>query len=245
MKITWIGQAGLLFEAENICVMIDPYLSDSVKKVNPANYRRVPVEERFLEIKPDVLILTHNHLDHTDPETLEVLLKKHSGICVLASQNAWREVRKYGGNHNYISFNHGTVWTMQGRTDSQTTDEKECQISFEAVYADHSDDHAIGVVIRYQGKVYYITGDTLYNKKVVADASKHADMVFLPINGVGNNMNMIDAARFSEEIQAKQTVPIHFGMFDELNPKEFLCATRVIPTMYKETNVWKGEKWKD
>ncbi len=226
MKITWIGQAGLLFETETICIMIDPYLSDSVKKVNPANYRRVPVDEKFFEIKPDVLVLTHNHLDHTDPETLEVLLKKHSGICVLASQNAWQEARTYGGNHNYVSFNRGTVWTVQDKVGNR--------ITFEAVYAEHSDDHAIGVVIRYQGKVYYITGDTLYNKTVVADAPRQADMVFLPINGVGNNMNMIDAALFAEEIQAKQTVPIHFGMFDELNPEEFPCAAKVIPTLYEE-----------
>ena len=70
MKITWLGQAGLLIETEGVIIMIDPYLSDSVAAVNPKNYRRVPVEERFLRMRPDVLICTHNHLDHTDPETL-------------------------------------------------------------------------------------------------------------------------------------------------------------------------------
>ncbi len=221
MKITWIGQAGLLFETDDICIMVDPYLSDSVKKVNPANYRRVPVDETFFEKRPDVLILTHNHLDHTDPETLEVILKRHSGICVLASHGAWQQVRTLGGDHNYVSFNRGTIWT-------------EKNVSFEAVYAEHSDEYAIGVVIRYQDKVYYITGDTLYNKQVILEAPQNADMVFLPINGVGNNMNMTDAARFSADIKAKKTVPIHFGMFDELDPQDFLCDTRIIPTIYEE-----------
>ena len=32
MKITWLGQAGLLLEGEGLSVMIDPYLSDSVEK---------------------------------------------------------------------------------------------------------------------------------------------------------------------------------------------------------------------
>jgi L-ascorbate 6-phosphate lactonase len=64
MKIIWLGQAGLLFEKEGFTIMIDPYLSNSVEKVNPKNFRRVAVEERFFEVKPDVMIFTHNHLDH-------------------------------------------------------------------------------------------------------------------------------------------------------------------------------------
>ena len=71
MKITWLGQAGLLMETGGKIVLIDPYLSNSVAKVNPLNDRRVPVEEQFLHIKPDVIICTHNHLDHVDPETLK------------------------------------------------------------------------------------------------------------------------------------------------------------------------------
>ena len=44
MKIIWLGQAGLLFDNGKIRIMIDPYLSDSVAKVNPNNYRRVPIK---------------------------------------------------------------------------------------------------------------------------------------------------------------------------------------------------------
>ena len=45
MKITWLGQAGLLFEKDDIKIMIDPYLSDSCKALNPKSARRVPVDE--------------------------------------------------------------------------------------------------------------------------------------------------------------------------------------------------------
>ena len=47
MKIRWLGQAGLLFEKDNLKIMIDPYLSDSVKKINPKNYRCVPVKKEY------------------------------------------------------------------------------------------------------------------------------------------------------------------------------------------------------
>lgn len=221
MKITFLGQAGLLFELDGVRVMVDPYLSNSVEKVEPKNYRRQSIDEGFFDIKPDILILTHNHLDHTDPETLERLFSKHSDICVLASYNAWQTARKFGGDNNYIMFNRGTVWTEKG-------------IKFEAVYAEHSDDKAVGVIISYGGRNYYITGDTLYNKRVINDINIPVDVVFLPINGVGNNMNMTDAAHFAEEIKAKTAVPIHFGMFDSLNAANFGFKNRVIPEIYKE-----------
>ena len=44
MRVTYLGQAGLLFEKDGFKIIIDPYLSDSVEKVNPKNYRRVPVD---------------------------------------------------------------------------------------------------------------------------------------------------------------------------------------------------------
>ena len=102
MKITFLGQAGLLFEKNGFKIMLDPYLSNSVEKINPKNYRREPVDESFFNIKPDVMIFTHNHLDHYDPETVEKFLTPNSNVLVLAPKSVWDEVRKFGGNNNYI-----------------------------------------------------------------------------------------------------------------------------------------------
>ena len=201
--------------------MVDPYLSDSVEKVNPQNKRRQPVDESVFDIRPDVLILTHDHLDHTDPETLGKIFAKYDGICVLASGNAWSTARRFGGGNNYVCFDRGTVWTEKG-------------VRFVAVHAEHSDDRAIGVIIAYGGKNYYITGDTLYNKKVIDDITVPIDVVFLPVNGVGNNMNMTDAALFAEKIGAGVAVPVHFGLFDSLDPANFAFKNKVIPEIYKE-----------
>ena len=225
MKCIWLGQAGLLFDFDGIKVMMDPYLSDSVAAVNPLNKRRIAVDESFFDIRPDVLILTHDHLDHTDPETLDILLKKWDGICVLASKNAWGRVRTYGGSHNYVMFDRCTEWTYG-------------PIHFQAVHAQHSDTSAVGVLITWKGKTYYVTGDTLYHRQVLSDvkeSGKTVDVVFLPVNGVGNNMNMADAARFAKAVGAEKTVPVHFGLFDALRPEtEFACENKVVPVIYQE-----------
>ena len=64
MKIVWLGQAGLLFENENIKIMIDPYLSDSVKNTDPEKYRRAAVLDSLFKIKPDIMIWQRSFYDH-------------------------------------------------------------------------------------------------------------------------------------------------------------------------------------
>lgn len=224
MKVTYLGQAGLLFEADGVTIMIDPYLSNSVEKINPQNYRRVPVNESFFNIKPDVMIFTHNHLDHYDPETVSHFITKQSHITVLAPKSVWDEARKTGGNNNYVLFNRHTEWTEKG-------------IRFLAVKAEHSDSTPIGVIIEDGEKKYYVTGDTLYNEDIFADIPSGIHALFLPVNGVGNNMNMTDAARFAKRINAQKTVPLHIGMFDALTADGFECEKKVIPEIYKEISL--------
>ena len=221
MKITWIGQAGLLLQTGKTTVIIDPYLSDSVVKVNPNNWRRVPVDESLFDIKPDVMVFTHNHLDHYDPETVPHFITADTCVTVLSPSTVWDEVRKIGGKNNYVLFDRHTLWTHE-------------DISFYAVKAQHSDVSAIGVIIKCEGKTYYVTGDTLYSTEIFPDLPEDIDVVFLPVNGVGNNMNMTDAAAFAAKTGAKKVVPMHIGMFDQLTADGFDCPNKVIPQLYQE-----------
>ena len=224
MKIIWLGQAGLLFDNGKTKIMIDPYLSNSVEKYEPKNYRRVPVNREFLSLTPDILIFTHDHLDHYDPETAPVILSNTDKcITVLAPSSAWQKARTHGNGHNYVQFNRKTEWTEHG-------------FRFSSVKAEHSDAFAIGVIIEdlFSQKKYYVTGDTLYNSEIFGDLPSDIYAVFLPINGVGNNMNIADAERFAKACEAKHVVPMHFGMFDELDPSAFESEKKIIPTIWEE-----------
>lgn len=224
MKVTWLGQAGLLFENDHVSIMIDPYFSDSVKRINPKNYRRVAVKEDLYHIKPDIMIFTHGHLDHYDPETAEIFITKDRHITILSPRSVWDMVRKIGGDHNYVLFNRNTTWTEYG-------------IRFTAVKAEHSDPTSIGVIIDDGEKKYYITGDTLYNEEIFEDLPNDIYAVFLPINGVGNNMNMEDARRFCEKIDPTYAVPLHFGLFDEIDPAKWNYERKIVPQIYKEVKI--------
>lgn len=221
MKITWLGQAGLLFEKDGTKVMIDPYLSDSVEKINPKNHRRMPVKEELFGTKPDIMLFTHSHLDHYDPETVHKFVTKMTSVTILAPASVWNDIRKIGGDNNFVLFNRHTVWTEHG-------------FKFTAVKAEHSDPTAIGIIVDAGDKKYYITGDTLYNEEIFADIPDDIYAAFVPVNGVGNNMNMTDAKYFCERIKPKFAVPLHFGMFDDIDINKFEYKNKIIPEIYKE-----------
>ena len=225
VKITYLGQAGFLFEYKEMKIMIDPYLSNSVAKYEPKNERRIPVDERFFLIKPDVLVFTHNHGDHYDKETVKKFVTEESKITVLSPYSVWCDVRKFGGNNNFILFDKGTSITIE-------------DVVFTAVKAVHSDKDAIGVVMEREGEKYYITGDTLYSEEVFSSLPQgRYKALFLPINGIGNNMNVADAKRFSERIQADFVVPMHIGLFDDLSGELLQVKNRVIAENFKEVKL--------
>ena len=221
MKITWLGQGGLLMEKEDLVIMIDPYFSDSVGEINPQKRRRVDVCKELFDIKPDVMIFTHNHLDHYDPKTVARFIREDTSITVLAPLSVWNEAKNIGGDNNFVVFNRKTTWTQSG-------------VSFSAVRAEHSDEYAVGVVIDDGDKKYYITGDTLYNEEIFKDIPNDIYAMFLPVNGVGNNMNMVDAKRFCEKVNPRFAVPFHCGMFDDIDVSSFGYENKIIPEIYKE-----------
>lgn len=226
MDVIYLGQAGLLFKSKDICIIIDPYLSNSVEKVDSNAVRRIPVNEEFLNLVPDVIVITHDHLDHYDFETLIRYVhnaeKSNRKIVFLCPDKVYDKALCDFSAHNIILFDRHTEWSESG-------------VIFKAVKAAHSERGAIGVIIEdtFENKVYYVTGDTLYNSDIFEDIPDNIHALFLPINGVGNNMNMKDASRFSKRVDAKYTVPYHFGMFDELSGHMFECENKVVPEPYK------------
>lgn len=222
MKITFLGQNGFLIESKNSKIIVDPYLSDSVEKTEPQNKRRQPIDVRFLNLKPNVVLITHAHADHYDEETLDKLLFENGGCILLAPPSVFVKTKKRYPHCNCVYFRSGTTYTVNG-------------VAFTAVAAEHSDPEAIGAIIACEDKNYYITGDTLYSERVFENLpKKNFEAVFLPINGRGNNMNAGDAATFIKRINAKFVIPTHFGMFDDMTGNELVCKNKIIPEIYKE-----------
>lgn len=228
MKVTWLTQAGLLFDNGRIRVLIDPYLSDSLGDTDPTMKRRIPVPTEFENITPDVLVITNTTPDRLDDATLSRVLSTDRRITVLASEGAYNRLVRYGGGHNYVLLSPHSVWSEGG-------------ITFYSVKAEHSDRTAIGVILDDGDKTFYTSGDTLYNYDVLDDCldlvENGVDYAFLPINGYGCNMNAKDAADFAYELGADRAVPVHYGLFDGVDPRDFDFEDALILTPFVETEL--------
>ena len=229
MKVTWLAHAGLLFENEKIAILVDPYLSDSLANKSGELRRSTPPMREYLDVNPDVILITHSHGDHLDPETMrEYLADNRPELTVLAPGEAYSILSSMTDEHNIVELNPHSVWSENG-------------ITFYSVTAAHSDKTACGFIIDDGERTYYISGDTLYNFDVIDDvldlAPSGVDYAFLPINGRHNNMHARDAADFAYEIGAHNAIPIHYGLFDDINPAEFDFEDAIILEPYTATEL--------
>ena len=221
MKVMWLEQASLLITAAGKKILIDPYFSRCVETENPSWPKRKDPPAWVWDIRPDVLIFTHDHIDHCDPETFPRILASREKILVLCAPSTWKRALACGGSHNYVRFARHAGWTEGG-------------VRFTAVKAEHSDPAPIGVVIEAEGKMVWVSGDTLFSAEIPGDLPTGIDTAFLPVNGAGNNMNAADAKRLADAAGVKRVVPLHVGMYDSLTPEIYPGGEKWVLTPYKE-----------
>lgn len=204
MKLTWLGQAGwLLRTRRGTRVMIDPYLSDSLRQQKGEAFRRrTPLRPELLSTQLDALVITHSHADHLDWGTLRPLLAaQEKPLYVLGPRSVWEALREDDPRHNeLVLFQEGTRYTVE-------------DVHLAAVFAAHSDPCAIGVTAQAEGLRVYHTGDTLYHRDLISPDTAGADALLLPINGRRNNMNAADAALLTRALSPRLAVPMHWDMF--------------------------------
>lgn len=196
MEITWIGQNGYILNDGKNEICIDPYLSDVVNRI-AQRPRMVKVPILPVELKSDVVICTHNHIDHVDIDAIPLMKKEN--MLFLAPSDAENTLLECGVI-NYKAFDRGTVIRIG-------------DFELEAVFADHTVP-AVGVIVKHGGAVLYFSGDTEYNEKLESLKKYNIDIMFICINGKLGNMNVHEAVKLTKIINPKVGVPTHYGMFE-------------------------------
>ena len=189
----WLGQSGFLLKRENRFLVVDPYLSDSLTKKYAETdtphvrmTRRVVAPERLDFV--DVVLATHGHTDHLDPETLPHV----GGTLVVPVRIA--ELARVRAGRAPVTVSEGESIEVAGFTVT-------------AVPARHPGDHCVGYVI--DDRIYH-AGDTETIDPTVHDV----DVALVPINGKLNNLGGREAARLAHAMRARLAVPMHYEQFE-------------------------------
>jgi L-ascorbate metabolism protein UlaG (beta-lactamase superfamily) len=244
LDIWWLGQSGFLVQWNKVCVLFDPYLSDSLtKKYQSTNKPHVRMSE--LVIDPnlldciDIVTSSHNHTDHLDGETLIPLLKVNPNISfIIPEANRAFIVDRVKCDFSFpVGLNDGESIELNG-------------IKFYGVPAAHNEierDESgkckfMGYVARFVDITIYHSGDTLWYYSMVNVLKPFKiDIAFLPINGndpsrgVAGNLNTQEATQLAKEINAKMVIPHHYDMFtfNTADPNDFATEAKAINQGYK------------
>jgi L-ascorbate 6-phosphate lactonase len=222
LALWWLGQNGYIFKSpEGTLVSVDLYLTNSCDGLYDTLdlSRKVPVLIRPDELNVDVYTCTHNHQDHTDPETIRGLRNK--------------DTVQFVGPHPSCG-----VYTREGvETGRITPAWPQCELEFRdlkitgtfALPTDATDLNHMGYVFQFgSGPKVYVTGDTDHSE-LLYDAARYEPQVLITcINGGFNNLSHWEAADVAGKIKPKAAIPCHYDMIPDnsADPKQFEAAMK-------------------
>lgn len=213
LGVFFLGQAGFLLKTpEEKIIAIDPYLSNCCERYFGFK-RLMPNILEASELEIDMLLISHAHYDHFDPDSVPVLLS-NGKTALIGAKDVEVECNRLGlkGNITYLSCGETVV-----RDDIKIT----------AVPCDHgaSAPDALGFLIEIAGKKVYYMGDTTYRTDYMTDVRlSNVDLLLLPINGAFGNLNEKEATLVIGALHPKLAVPCHYWNFAEHggNPELFM-----------------------
>ncbi len=103
LRITWMGHSSLLIEIDGRRVLTDPVWSQRVsfsQAIGPKRFFAPPVA--LIDLPPlDAIIISHDHYDHLDKDTISFF--KGKNIPFYCSAGVGRYLQKFGIIPNYIT----------------------------------------------------------------------------------------------------------------------------------------------
>jgi L-ascorbate 6-phosphate lactonase len=222
LAVCWLGGAGFVFKtASGRVVAVDPYLSDSLDRYY--SWKRLPLSPILMapaELQADLVLATHAHEDHLDPETIPDLMGATRAV-VAGPRMCAEAMRSWGlPEERIVELNRGESSSIAG-------------VNVSAVLAHHISPEgvqtpdAVGFVLDLDGIVVYHTGDSLYHPELQQQVRAfHPHLLLVCINGQYGNMDAEEAARLTCEIEAAAVIPMHWGLVAEntADPASFVSA---------------------
>lgn len=221
----WLGQAGFLIEAASARLLIDPYLSDRLARLfgyAPLSHRRMmvpPVSPEAL-FGIDLVLVTHEHGDHLDPDSLIPIARNNPDCRFVVPASAAAAARAAGlpaarvlGIEAFQSRDLGPI-RLTGIPSAHE----------ELAVDDHGRAFFLGYVIEVDGSFIYHSGDCTPYPGLLDNLSPFPiDLGLLPVNGrdearrsrnILGNFDLGEAMELARRGNFGACLGHHFGLFD-------------------------------
>jgi L-ascorbate metabolism protein UlaG (beta-lactamase superfamily) len=228
INIAWIGHATILINFFGKTILTDPALFNSIGfnifGTTFGKTRATMPALKFEELpKPDLVLISHAHMDHMDYNSLKELTKKFPAQlnCITAYNTKdviedlrWKTLIELDWGESF-KFDELKIKGIEVNHDGFRLPGER----------DRAQGHWLngrsynGYILENSGKKILFAGDTAYTEKFKQHKNKNIDIAIMPIGGYiphhHRHCNPEEAlVMASEHIGAKYIVPIHANTFD-------------------------------
>jgi len=218
--VTWIGHATLLVQMDHATFLTDPIWAERASPVDFAGPKRAQPPGIALDALPEIdfVLISHDHYDHLDVETLRALAARRPETLFVAPLENGPTLREAGVT-NLVELDWGGSvevagmrvvclpaqhWSGRGLLDRRVT----LWGSYAVIGPQHR---------------FYFAGDTGYFPGFAEIGAAHGpfDLAAMPIGAYAPaemmhlwHMNPEEALQAGRDVRAQRIVPIHYGTFD-------------------------------
>lgn len=218
-----LGQAGFAIRSPSSVIYVDLCLSDhnNFALPPPFDHRRLtraPLNPAEIN-NADLVLCTHDHLDHLDPPTIRVLADSSPSAKLVVPSSSipsatslwWPSERVVGTEPgNILQFGDITIIAVPAaheKIDRTTSGKYPYQ----------------GFIIKTRDVTVYHGGDTVSSPQVIAAVRPYRPAIcLLPVNGrsperkelgFAGNLHSEEAVWMTKSVGSSQLIPMHYDMF--------------------------------
>jgi N-acyl-phosphatidylethanolamine-hydrolysing phospholipase D len=222
-RITWLGHASFLIKASGVTILTDPFLSEFASPVSWAGPRRLVDSPIPINKLPsiDIVIVSHNHYDHLDDETVRTLKNKDNiHVVVPLGLKSFFTKRGYS---KVTELDWGQSVSIKG---IELTAQPSVHDSARNI-SDHNETLWASWIIESSQKRIIFIGDTGYSKTIfndIGDKYGSFDYAILPIGAYEPRKLMWmshttpeEAILIGSDIHANTLIASHWGTVSSLS----------------------------
>lgn len=223
LTFTWLGQSCSFFQISHVSFLTDPIFENYLvsQKFGPKRITPSPCQLEDLPV-PDFTLVSHNHPDHLEEESIKKLGNKTTWIVPLGLKLFLAR----RGIYNTVEME----WWEKLPLEVKNTSDKYEVVCLPAMHwsgrkiIDSNESLWCSFLILRNGKsVFYHAGDTGYSKELFKTINEKYGPVLFSMLPIGQycpqwhqrprHINPDEAIRIMKDLQSKHLVGVHWGTF--------------------------------